>query len=64
MNDFEVMPIGTHREIKLSRELAHEIEKEIIKNPDSIPLEIIQAYKRLYGEYIRQQQQEECLTIR
>ena len=34
MNDFEVMPIGTHREIKLSRELAHEIEKEIIKNPD------------------------------
>ena len=64
MNDFEVLPIGTIREIKLSRELAHEIEKEIIKNPDSIPLEIIQAYKRLYGEYIRQQQQEECLTIR
>ena len=64
MNEFEVLPIGTIREIKLSRELAHEIEKEIIKNPDSIPLEIIQAYKRLYGEYIRQQQQEECLTIR
>ena len=64
MNDFEVLPIGTIREIRLSRELAHEIEKEIIKNPDSIPLEIIQAYKRLYGEYIRQQQQEECLTIR
>ena len=64
MNDFEVLPIGTIREIRLSRELAHEIEKEIIKNPDSIPLDIIQAYKRLYGEYIRQQQQEECLTIR
>ena len=64
MNEFEVLPIGTIREIKLSRELAHEIEKEIIKNPDSIPLEIVQAYKRLYGEYIRQQQTEECLTIR
>jgi len=58
MNDFEVMPIGTYREVKLSRELMHAIEKEIIKNPDTIPLEIIQAYKRLYGEYIRQQQQE------
>ena len=64
MNDFEVLPIGTHREIQLSRELANEIEKEIIKNPDSIPLEIIQAYKRLYGEYIRQHQTEECLTNR
>lgn len=58
MNDFEVMPIGTQREIQLSRELANEIDKQIVKNPDSVPLEIVQAYKRLYGEYIRQRQQE------
>lgn len=58
MNDFEVVERGTLREIRLSRELANEIDKQLVKNPDSVPLEIVQAYKRLYGEYIRQQQQE------
>jgi hypothetical protein len=58
MNDFEVVERGTSREIRLSRELANEIDKQLVKNPDSVPLEIVQAYKRLYGEYIRQQQLE------
>jgi hypothetical protein len=58
MNDFEVVERGTMREIQLSRQLANEIEKQLIIDPNSIPLEIVQAYKRLYGEYIRQRQQE------
>ncbi len=58
MNDFEVVERGTSREIRLSRELANEIDKQLVIDPNSIPLDIVQAYKRLYGEYIRQQQQE------
>ena len=65
MNDFEVHPNGTANEIKLSRELASAIAKQIDKedNPNKypwdatkLPNEIRQAYNRLYGEYIRQQQ--------
>ena len=58
MKDFEVVERGTIREIQLSRQLANEIQKQLIVDPNSIPLEIVQAYKRLYGEYIRQRQQE------
>jgi hypothetical protein len=66
MSDFEVAPIGTLREIQLSRELANTIAKQIEKEDTGIypqgwdvtklPIEVRQAYNRLYGEYIRQQQ--------
>jgi hypothetical protein len=64
MSDFEVAPIGTLREIQLSRELANAVADQIRKESDrhspwdatKLPNEIIQAYNRLYGEYIRQQQ--------
>jgi hypothetical protein len=66
MSDFEVAPIGYIREIQLSRELANTIAKQIEKEDTGIypqgwdvtklPVEVRQAYNRLYGEYIRQQQ--------
>jgi hypothetical protein len=64
MSDFEVAPVGYMREIKLSRELANAVADQIRKEDDrqspwdatKLPIEIIQAYNRLYGEYIRQQQ--------
>jgi hypothetical protein len=65
MSDFEVAPIGTLREIALSRALANAIANQIEKedNPGKhpwdatkLPNEIREAYNRLYGEYIRQQQ--------
>lgn len=65
MSDFEVAPTGYMREITLSRELANAVANQIDKeqNPNKypsdatkLPIEIIQAYNRLYGEYIRQQQ--------
>jgi hypothetical protein len=67
MNDFEVAPRGYLREIALSRALANSIATQLDKeaNPGKypsdackLPPEVIQAYKRLYGEYIRQQQEE------
>lgn len=64
MSDFEVAPIGYMREITLSRALANAIADQIRKEDDpqspwdatKLPNEIRQAYNRLYGEYIRQQQ--------
>lgn len=65
MNDFEVAPRGYMREIALSRALANAVANQLDKeaNPGKypsdatkLPIEIIQAYNRLYGEYIRQQQ--------
>jgi hypothetical protein len=67
MKDFEVAPRGYMREIALSRALANAIANQLDKeeNPGKypsdatkLPIEIIQAYNRLYGEYIRQQQEE------
>jgi len=59
MSDFEVHPIGTANEIKLSRELANAIVKQIDKeyNPHSswdatkLPNEIREIYYRLYNQY-------------
>ena len=45
------------REITLSRALATAIAEQIEKGESGhLSKEVIQAYNRLYGEYIRQQQ--------
>ena len=59
MKDFEIHPIGTANEIKLSRELANTIATQIDKedNPHSswdatkLPVEIRKVYYRLYKLY-------------
>jgi len=57
MNDFEVAPVGYIQEITLSRALATAIANQIDNGEsDHLSLEVRQAYNRLYGEYIRQQQ--------
>lgn len=57
MSDFETCPLGTKDEIKLSRELADTIKEVIEAHGEGIlPLLVVQAYKRLYGQYIRQAQ--------
>jgi hypothetical protein len=55
MSDFDVAPVGYMREITLSRALANQIANAINEKVE-LPLEVVQAYNRLYGEYIRQQQ--------
>lgn len=57
MNDFEVAPRGYMREISLSRALANQIANALNEKVE-LPLAVVQAYNRLYGEYIRQQQEE------
>ena len=60
MKDFEVHDRGTAAELQASRELAREIRQSIEQWGEGIiPLNILQAYKRLYGQYIRQLQSEE-----
>lgn len=60
MSDFEVHPRGTAEEIKLSRELASTIQQQIDQWGERIiNQEILQAYKRLYGTYIKQLQHED-----
>jgi hypothetical protein len=55
MSDFEVHEIGTAREITLSRELLEEIRQVIESYGEGImPVGVLQAYKRLLGEHIRQ----------
>jgi len=57
MSDFEVHEIGTAREIRLSRELLEEIRLVIESYGEGImPVGVLQAYKRLLGEHIRQMQ--------
>lgn len=58
--DFEVHDRGTAAELHASRELAREIQQSIEQWGEGIiPSNILQAYKRLYGQYIRQIQSEE-----
>lgn len=55
MSDFEVHPIGTATEIRLSRELARSIEQLMDQyGPGIVPESIRQAYERLYESYLRQ----------
>ena len=57
-NDFEVHPRGTSEELRLSRELATEIQQSLDQYGQVVPNNVLQAYKRLYGQYIRQTQSE------
>lgn len=59
MNDFEVHPIGTADEIRLSRELTQAIQQLIEQYGEGIvPHSIRLPYNRLLGQYIRQMQKE------
>ena len=58
--DFETHPRGTTAELKASRELAQEIKLTIEQySPGIFPQNVLQAYNRLYGQYIKQMQQED-----
>ncbi len=49
MSDFEVHPLGTNKEIKLSRELANVIAKQM--QSQSLPEDIVKAYNALQAHY-------------
>lgn len=60
MSDFETHPRGTFAELQAARELARAIQIEIDTWGEGIiPFPILQPYKRLVGQYIRQIQSEE-----
>jgi hypothetical protein len=59
MEDFETHPRGTFDEIKASRALASAIEEELQSHNCELPVKVIQAYNRLYGQYIRQMEMEQ-----
>lgn len=54
MSDFEVHPIGTAREIRLSRDLAREIEQVTQQYGGVIPNNVMQAYLKLTEYYALQ----------
>lgn len=59
MSDFETHPIGTATEIRCSRELARAIQEWVgIEGNDVLPVNVLQAYNKLCGQYIRQIQME------
>lgn len=58
MVDFETHPRGTASEIRASRALAREIEKQMQEDPTIIPVGIMNAYLKLFKEYSRQIQSE------
>lgn len=61
MKDFEVHERGTAAELKAARELATEIQQTIEQWGEGvIPTNVLQAYKRLYGQYVKFLQSEEC----
>ena len=58
MHNFETHPIGTAAEIRASRALAHEIEKQMQEDPTIIPVGIMNAYLKLFKEYDKNIQSE------
>lgn len=61
MSDFEVHERGTSAELKASRELANVIEQTIKQWGEGIiPVDVLQAYKRLRNHYVKFLQSEEC----
>lgn len=58
MHDFETHPIGTASEIRASRALAREVEKQMQKDPTIIPTGIMNAYLKLFKEYNKNIQSE------
>jgi len=53
MSDFEVHPIGTAEEVRLSRALANEITQITHQYGGVVPLNVMTAYNRLYECYIK-----------
>lgn len=54
MSDFEVHEIGTARELKLSRDLAREIEQSIRQYGNVVPENVLNAYLKLKEYYALQ----------
>lgn len=60
MKDFEACPRGTFEEIRLSRELVREMEQVMESYGKGIfPINVTQAYNRLYGHHIKMMQKED-----
>ena len=57
--DFEVHPIGTANEIKLSRQLSSAIEQITHQYGGVVPHNVMLAYNKLYEHYVKQIQHEE-----
>lgn len=51
MSDFEVLPIGTIKELRLSRELVHEIEEVQKQYGGVIPQNVMNIYNKLLQHY-------------
>lgn len=58
MKDFEVHPIGTATEIKLSRALANEIEQITQQYGNVVPHSVLQKYYELRSYYQKQMEME------
>jgi hypothetical protein len=54
MSDFEVHPIGTAQEIKLSRDLAREIEQVTRQYGNVVPEDVLNAFYKLKEYYALQ----------
>jgi hypothetical protein len=54
MNDFEVHPRGTAREIKLSRDLAREIDQVTRQYGNVVPEDVLNAFYKLKEYYALQ----------
>lgn len=54
MSDFEVHPRGTAREIKLSRDLAREIDQVTRQYGNVVPQNVLNAYYKLKEYYALQ----------
>jgi hypothetical protein len=54
MSDFEVHPIGTAQEIKLSRDLAREIDQVTRQYGNVVPENVLNAYYKLKEYYALQ----------
>lgn len=51
MSDFEVLPIGTIKELQLSRELVREIEEVQRQHKGVIPQNVMNVYNKLLQHY-------------
>jgi hypothetical protein len=58
MSDFEVLPIGSTKEIKLSRDLAREIEQVTQQYGNVIPHNVMNSYLKLKEHYAWQVESE------
>jgi hypothetical protein len=51
MNDFEVLPIGSIKEIKLSRDLSREIDQVLHQFGNVVPQNVMNAFLKLKDHY-------------